>query len=213
MTSESHRAVDPPAKGLLIADLRSELAGPFALHIGLGRIVVVSGASGSGKSLFLRMVADLDPNSGEVSLDDRGRATFAGPAWRRQVPYLAAESGWWHDAVSDHFAPEDIDEARALAARLGVGSPQFDGPVGRLSTGERQRLALVRTLVLRSPVLLLDEPTGPLDPTSVAQVEALLLERATAGTIVLMVSHDPQQAVRLGAARFVMIDRKLEPAA
>ena len=87
----------------------------------------------------------------------------------------------------------------------------MNGAVARLSTGERQRLALVRALVLGSPVLLLDEPTGPLDPASVERVEALLSERLEAGTILLIVTHDPTQGERLNAARFRMVQRRLEP--
>jgi ABC-type lipoprotein export system ATPase subunit len=123
---------------------------------------------------------------------------------------VAAESGWWTQNVHDHFAPDQLDRARALAARLGVGDAPFDGQVDRLSTGERQRLALVRAFILDPPALLLDEPTGPLDPVSVRKVEDVLLERLAAGTVVVLVSHDPAQGARLGARRLRMVDRKLE---
>ena len=102
--------------------------------------------------------------------------------------------------------------ARDLAARLGLSAELFEGPVHRLSTGERQRLALVRALALDSPVLLLDEPTGPLDPESVGKVEALLQDRLAAGTTILLVTHDQRQAERLGARHFRMRDRRLEAA-
>jgi putative ABC transport system ATP-binding protein len=196
--------------GLNLTALRSTLAGPFNARFATGSTSVITGASGSGKSLFLRMVADLDPNDGAVALDARSRSTFTGPEWRRHVPYVAAESGWWADNVEEHFADDQRDAARALATRLGVGAEQFSGPVARLSTGERQRLALARAFILASPVLLLDEPTGPLDPESVAEVEALITERTIAGTIVVMVSHDPNQAGRLNAARYHMANRQLE---
>ncbi len=94
-----------------------------------------------------------------------------------------------------------------------MGAEQFGGEVARLSTGERQRLALVRALVLDSPVLLLDEPTGPLDPESVARVEALLAERLKLGAAMVLVSHDPAQSARLGGRRRVMRERRLEPPA
>jgi len=198
---------------LSLRGLRSDLAGPFDFTLAAGACAAVGGASGSGKSLFLRMIADLDPNEGDIRLDGASRAAMAPTDWRRRVPYVAAESGWWRETAVEHFAPERLDEARALAERLGVGAAQVDGPVIRLSTGERQRLALVRALVLDSPVLLLDEPTGPLDPVSAGQVEALLRERLAGGASVLLVSHDPGQAARLGAARYVMRDRHLGPAA
>jgi putative ABC transport system ATP-binding protein len=199
----------PGAPRLSVRDLKSPLAGPFELDLAPGACAAIGGASGSGKSLFLRMLADLDPNTGAVRLDGVDRATLEPTAWRRAVPYVAAESGWWRDRVADHFTPEQQAPAKALAARLDLAAELFDGPVLRLSTGERQRLAIIRALVLESPVLLLDEPTGPLDPQSVRKVEAVLRERLAAGCAVVIVTHDPSQANRLGARRFVMRDRHM----
>ena len=79
----------------------------------------------------------------------------------------------------------------------------------RLSTGERQRLALIRTLALASPVLLLDEPTGALDEESTQFVEAMLRERLAAGIIIAMVTHSPAQAARLGRRHLRMENRRL----
>ncbi|ACL57220.1 ABC transporter ATP-binding protein [Methylobacterium nodulans] len=197
-------------RGLHIEDLRSDLAGPFDLVVPKGQIVTIAGPSGSGKSLFLRMIADLDVNTGRVRLDGRWRSEMPAPEWRRQIPYVAAEPGWWSDAIADHVAPEHRVAAEALAARLGVGARPFAGLVANLSTGERQRLALVRALVRETPALLLDEPTGPLDPVSTTAVEALLRERAAAGAIILMVSHDPGQSERLSARALRMAARRLE---
>jgi ABC-type iron transport system FetAB ATPase subunit len=190
--------------------LGSPLAGPFDVVVGVGECLVVTGMSGSGKSLFLRMLADLDVNDGEVWLDGRARSGMSAPAWRRLVAYAPAESGWWADGVAEHFS--DVAAARGLASRLGLKPELIDGPVLRLSTGERQRLALVRTLQRDVPVLLLDEPTGPLDATSVGLAEALLRERLAAGTTIVMVTHDPAQAVRLGGAHLVMRSGRLETA-
>jgi len=198
-----------PAR-LSVQGLRSGISGPFDLELAAGTCLAVTGVSGSGKSLFLRLLADLDPGEGRVLLDGVDRASVAAPLWRRRVPYVAAESGWWLERAADHFPAGRRDAARALAQRLGVGPEPFDGEVRRLSTGEKQRLALVRALVLDSPVLLLDEPTGPLDPDSARKVEAVLLERMRGGTTIVLASHDPEQGGRLGAAAAMMRDRRLE---
>jgi putative ABC transport system ATP-binding protein len=189
---------------LRIAGLRSALAGPFDLEVGPGEAVAITGPSGSGKSLFLRMVADLDPNEGDVRLGARDRRAMPAPAWRRLATYVAAESGWWEESVAAHFAPAERAQAAELADRLGLKPELIAGPVLRLSTGERQRLALVRAFVQTPPVLLLDEPTGPLDPQSAGRVEALLQARLASGLILLLVTHDPGQAARLGARHLRM---------
>jgi putative ABC transport system ATP-binding protein len=195
---------------LLVKDLRSALAGPFELNLGAGACAAITGPSGSGKSLFLRMIADLDPSEGKVWLNGRERGSMPAPEWRKQATYVSAESGWWADTVIEHFDANRRSEVAALAARLGLPADLLDAPVARLSTGEKQRLSLVRALLQSPPVLLLDEPTGPLDEESVAKVEALLQERMATGTSVLLVTHDPNQAERLGDQRYRMVAGHLQ---
>ncbi len=174
--------------------------------------MAISGASGAGKSLFLRMVADLDPNEGEAWLDGQPRAAMRAPEWRARVIYCAAESGWWDPGVGAHFPLGHRVAAAALAGRLGLTADLLTTEVARLSSGERQRLALIRALVRRPAALLLDEPTGALDPASVARVEAVLTERLAAGLVLVLATHDPGQPARLGARQLVMRAGRLGPA-
>lgn len=180
---------------LTVRDLRRPGIEPATVCVDGGDGVAIMGPSGAGKTLLLRAIADLDPNQGEVMLDDRPRSTIPGPSWRRQVVYLPAESGWWAESVGEHV--RDHDEARHLARRLGFSDDVLAWPVSRLSTGEKQRLALVRALSLKPPVLLLDEPTAALDSDSAAAVEALVRERLASGAAVILVTHDRGQAERL----------------
>ena len=164
-----------------------------------GECLAVSGPSGAGKSLLLRAIADLDPNQGEVRTGQLIRSQVPAPQWRRTVMYLAAESGWWADTVAEHFP--DPAAARAHLSDLRLPTDSLDWPVSRLSSGERQRLALLRALLQKPQVLLLDEPTAALDPASVATVEQLLRTELARGVSILLVSHDERQAERLAQRR------------
>ena len=84
--------------------------------------------------------------------------------------------------------------------------------VVQLSTGERQRVALIRALALQSPVLLLDEATGALDEDSTVLVENVLRERLADGVTIVMVTHSAAQAARLGHRHLRMENRRLVPA-
>jgi phosphate-transporting ATPase len=141
-----------------------------------------------------------------VTLDDRDRSTIAGPEWRRLVGYVPAEPGWWADTVGEHFG----EWTAALASVRDLGFPEEakTWPITRLSTGERLRLALVRALMIRPKVLLLDEPTAALDVTSVAAVESLIKARMRIGLAVLWVTHDAEQAKRV-AHRLLVVERAL----
>lgn len=189
--------------GIQIEGLTVRGGGPFDLHVEAGICVGVSGPSGAGKSLFLRAVADLDPHGGRVRLGDRDAASIPGNEWRRQVGLLPAESRWWADRVGDHF--EGADDR--WLAELGFDGDVMDWEIGRLSSGERQRLALLRLLAVRPRALLLDEPTANLDGENVRKAERVLGEyRTLFAPPVLWVSHDPAQIERV-ADRRVRLER------
>ena len=177
---------------------------PFCLNVADGECVVVTGPSGSGKSLLLRAIADLDPSAGQVSLDGVDREATPAPAWRTQVCYVAAEPGWWADTVAEHFP--DWPKAVPLVERLLLPADIGAKPVAILSTGERQRLALARALVRHPRILLLDEPTAALDATARALVEGVLAERRAAGMALIWVSHDADQARRVASRRIEVAD-------
>ena len=165
-----------------------------SLSLSAGELVCLSGPSGAGKTLLLRALADLDVNRGQLSLEGIPREQFTAPAWRRRVGYLPAESRWWGATVAEHF---ERLEALQLTA-LGFDAAVADWRVERLSSGERQRLALARLLANQPRVLLLDEPTANLDPDNMRKVERLvkdyLRERQAA---CLWVTHSREQVGRI----------------
>lgn len=192
-------SVIAPAQPLLsVEQLRSPRAGPFDFGLAVGECVCIVGRSGAGKSVFLRLLADLDPNDGVVRLSGAERHSFSGPGWRQRVVYQAAEPAWWMPTMREHLAPADADPALALMARLGLAPALFDQPIVQLSTGQRQRLALVRAAARKPDVLLLDEPTASLDNESTARVEAVLKDILRAGAGIVWVTHSREQAQRLG---------------
>ena len=199
-----------PAR-LSIRALQSPISGPCSLELGAGECVAVMGASGAGKSVLLRLIADLDPGSGEVLLNGQPRSAFSGPAWRQQVMYLAAEPAWWGPTVLEHFPPGSQAALLEMASALGLRQGFVDIPLTQLSTGERQRLALLRGLLRRPQVLLLDEPTAALDETSVAAVEQLLQRCQQQGLSLLWVTHSQAQAARVGQRCMQLLDHQLRP--
>ncbi len=164
-------------------------------ELGQGEAVAVFGPSGSGKTLFLRAIADLDPSEGYVALGQRERDRMPAPEWRRLVTYMAAETAWWADTVRDHFGHPLA--AGELLPALRLPKEAMAWKVARLSTGERQRLALARVLALSPQVMLLDEPTSGLDKEARLAVETVLTQRLEAGAGILFVTHDEDQARRL----------------
>lgn len=195
---------------LTVSGLRFMGLGPFDLELADGECIAVLGASGTGKSLLLRAIADLDPNEGDVRLDGASRETIPAPQWRRLVGYLATDAGWWHAQVGAHFT--DWSTIEADLAALGLPAACREWTVARLSTGERQRLAFLRLLANRPRILLLDEPTSGLDAAVTATFEALAERERRAGRGILWVTHDSQQAGRVATRRFTLAGGALRAA-
>lgn len=175
---------------------------PLSFAVAAGECLAIEGPSGSGKTRILRAIADLDPHEGQIFLDGDERREMSATEWRTAVRYAAAEPGWWTDTPRGTF-PAAVPDARItrLLAAVGLGGEALDRPVAQLSTGERQRIALVRALADEPRVLLLDEPTAALDVAAAALVEELIRFQLLAGRSVLIASHDGALVARLAHAR------------
>lgn len=187
---------------LQVSDLFFQNRGPYTFRIAPGQVVGLQGVSGAGKTLLLRAIADLDPNQGQVRLGDMAREQVPAPIWRKTVAMLPAESFWWFDAVGDHFQVSG-QAIEATLQQLGFEPDVLNWEVSRLSTGEKQRLAIVRLLQNKPSALLLDEPTASLDAANIECTETLLLEYCRLQQVPLLwVSHDPRQLERVADDQF-----------
>ena len=193
---------------LSVSNLRGAGVQVDTLDVSDGECVAIAGASGAGKSRLLRALADLDPCDGDVRLDGQGWRDISAPDWRHQVSYVAAEPAWWSPRVNDHF--DDIAALKDGLARLRLDARFAHAPLAELSTGERQRLSLLRTLCRQPRVLLLDEPTSALDSDARDAVEAVLTEQLENRASILLVTHDAAQAERLASRTLRVTDGRLE---
>ena len=178
---------------------------------------MLTGESGSGKSRLLRALADLDaPEVGRLTLEGCPVSDLAPAAYRARVAYLPANpqlgsgpAGALLERLAA-FRQRAGDDPQAWMERLGLPADTAERPLEGLSTGEALRLTLALLLAGNPAVLLLDEPTAPLDPRRTAAVEHAVAERAAAGTAVLWVSHSPEQAARVGHCLYRVAAGQLE---
>jgi len=177
-----------------------------------GEMVAIVGPSGSGKSTLLHLLGALDrPDGGSVEIGGQHLETMSGSALagfrNRTIGFVFQ----FHQLLPDFTALENVmlpgriagREPRAvhhhafeLLREVGLAD-RLDHFPNQLSGGERQRVALCRALALEPPLLLADEPTGNLDPTSGEHVFGLLLEmQARHKTTGILVTHNPGIAGR-----------------
>ncbi len=191
---------------LTIIDLKYFNLEPVDMQVNDSECIGLTGPSGSGKTLFLRALADLDEYRGSVLLDNVDCRDFKPQEWRKNVGLLPAESPWWYDTVGEHLTHVDS----SWFDRLGFDGNVTDWQVSRLSSGEKQRLALLRLLANRPKVLLLDEPTANLDEEFSKAVENLLNDYKRQNRASLIwVSHDTRQLERAATSIYFIKDNKM----
>ncbi len=187
--------------------------GPLRLNIGAGSWTALLGASGVGKSTLLRLLAGLSDGiafEGRIACDD------GEPLDRRTILMQQADLLLPWATVRDNVtigarlrgARADTKHADALIAQVGLAGLEHRKP-SELSGGQRQRVALARTLAEDRPVVLLDEPFSALDPKTRRQMQDLALKLLSGRTVVL-VTHDPIEAARLGDAISLMLPEGVE---
>lgn len=193
---------------------------PTDLVVESGDYLTVVGPSGSGKSTFLNIVGLLDrPTAGRYFLDGVATGDLGNDA---RSALRGQRLGFVFQAY--HLLPlltavENVElsmlyagigraerRRRALQALEQVSLiSRKDAVASQLSGGERQRVAFARGLAVRPRVLLCDEPTGNLDSTNAAAALELLDDLHVAGSTLVVITHDPQVAVR-GRRRLRIVD-------
>ncbi|MBF0446655.1 MAG: ATP-binding cassette domain-containing protein [Magnetococcales bacterium] len=185
-------------------------AGPlFSFSIAAGEVLCLSGQSGTGKTLLLRAIADLDPHQGAIWFNDQSMDSIPAPLWRKKIGLILSESYWWSDIVSDHFF--DTKAAAPFLEALKLPIESLNWQTFRMSTGEKQRMSIARLLANKPLALLLDEPTANLDPDTTRRVESLILNYGqTKKAPILWVSHDPLQIKRIGHRHIHIEDDQIQ---
>jgi putative ABC transport system ATP-binding protein len=197
----------------------------FSFHLEKGETLAVEGASGSGKSTFLKAIVGLRKfDEGEITILDCDFKEWNKPDLRRQVFYLHQDPPLYSGTVLDQFQmpfgfrgylKRSFDYARAvsLLSSFGKEEPFLKNHVKNLSGGEKQIVSLIRAILMEPRVILLDEPSSSIDEFMEKALETLIIdwikgssEQRPRGLIIT--SHNTQQIKRL-ADRKIQIGEKL----
>lgn len=187
----------------------------ISLRLEAGSFVSIVGPSGCGKSTLFNLIAGIEqPSSGDISVsglqgaDDRRRQ--AGYMFQKDLLFpwrTVLENAALGLEVSGVSREEARSRARELLPRFGLEGFESHRP-SELSGGMRQRVALLRTLLLKRPLLLLDEPFAALDALTRRELQAWLLDTWRLGSeAAVLVTHDVREAVLLSERVYVMSPR------
>ncbi|WP_224725910.1 ABC transporter ATP-binding protein [Paenibacillus vietnamensis] len=197
---------DDADKSPLFSNVNAEIAEP--------EMIALLGVSGQGKSTLLRILASLTrADEGEIAMQGASQHQMDPREWRMKVCYVAQQPVMLGGSIEHnlktvsllHRTPYDKKLAERLMGELGLEHLEPGKHAQDLSGGEKQRVSLLRSLMLRPQVLLLDEVTASLDRGSKEKVERALQEwHRKEGTAMIWVTHDLEQAKEVSGTVWFM---------
>lgn len=189
------------------------------MSIEKGDYISIVGPSGSGKSTFLKLSASLiSPTDGNIYFYDKPYNDLDPIELRRKVSYCFQTPYLFGRSVMDNLCfpfsirnlKADMHKIDALLNRFKLNSEFKDKDVLNLSGGEKQRIALIRSLLFSPQVLLLDEVTSALDSENTLIVEDLIKELNGEGTTIMWVTHNMEQSRKNANKRLTIKDGSIK---
>ena len=197
-----------------------------SMYVDPGEVTCILGDNGAGKSSLIKILSGAQPHDGGRVLVDREEVHFASPREARargiatvyqdlaMVPLMSIWRNFFLGAEPmKRFGPIrffDAATARATVrselAEMGIDVRDPDQPVGTLSGGERQSVAIARAVHFGARVLILDEPTSALGVKQAGVVLRYVLQARDRGVAVIFITHNPHHAYPVGN-RFVILNR------
>lgn len=180
----------------------AEILEEISFTVETGEMVMLSGPSGSGKSTLLKIIGDLlSPTAGTLWFREEKVADLKPETYRRKVAYVFQIPHLFGASVRENLEyPAKIAGTAVDAQAIGdylklfqLEESVLDKRPTSLSGGEKQRIALIRTLLMQPEVLLLDEVTASLDEENAKIIEETVCKLKSQGITILWVTHDPRQ--------------------
>ncbi|MCZ7401327.1 MAG: ATP-binding cassette domain-containing protein [Candidatus Methanoperedens sp.] len=197
--------------------VRTQILGGLDLNVDKGELVTIMGASGSGKTTLLRLINRLSEiDSGSILLNGNDIRSHVPMELRRKIGMVFQVPVTFKGSVKDNLAFGinlwgGNTGIETLSRDAGIPEDLLDADAGQLSIGEKQRVCIARALANQPEILLLDEPTSSLDAQSAETIEKLLLDlQKERDLTILWVTHEKDQAERIGGRRLILKDGRLE---
>jgi simple sugar transport system ATP-binding protein len=198
----------------------------MSTHVNAGEVTCILGDNGAGKSTFIKILSGVHQQDEGRVLVDGGEVHFASPRDARargiatvyqdlaMVPlmsiwrnfFLGAEPRKGVPPLQWFDAPKAKGIVRTELSEMGIDIRDPDQPVGTLSGGERQSVAIARAVYFGARVLILDEPTSALGVKQAGVVLKYILQARERGVAVIFITHNPHHAYPVGD-RFVILNR------
>ena len=187
--------------------------------VGAGETLAIVGPSGAGKSTIARLLFRFyDPQGGQITIDDQDIAKVTQKSLRAEIGIVPQDTVLFNDSIGYNIAygredasADDITaaaEGAAIDTFIGILPQGYDTEVGerglKLSGGEKQRVAIARTLLKNPPVLILDEATSALDSRTEAAIQDTL-DRIAERRTTLVIAH--RLSTVTGADRIIVLDK------
>lgn len=206
-------------KNVSFSDEGKNILEDINLSVKEGEVLSIIGHSGSGKSTLLKAIGSfISASKGEITYKGEKQEDYDPKEYRKEVAYIFQSPYLFGDTVLDNFKFPykvrglEINKNRMieLLEKFNMDENVLNKDISVLSGGEKQRIALIRSLLFSPKVLLLDEVTSSLDEENKEIVEKAVERLNKEGITMIMVTHDVDQANRLGNRILTLTSGKIE---